>query len=344
MADGASRASQRGPGSVRTIVATGTSGGAAERRLGSWRDEATCGRLRVAAAPQPPIGSRRKAGAASHGSQTGGRRAGCGAEDEAGRMVGRMHRESTRSPPRESWKYCPNSRRIKPDQTMPNLPSFPERETPQASSVSPPRVACATLPWFSTLGAQRNAAPRRVCHVTLVLHPRHAARRSLASRVPRYVGSPPSARSEAQPRVACATFPWFSTLGTQRGAASRRVPSGRHHSTTIRADRIDSPQRPYAIGRPEGGRPGGGPASPAGPGMARRALKQWPRRGSNPHTPHGIRDFKSRASASFATRPWLRSYRRRLSRRYIDPECGLHFWAAPAPPALENQLRERFCR
>jgi hypothetical protein len=182
MADGASRASQRGPGSVRTIVATGTSGGAAERRLGSWRDEATCGRLRVAAAPQPPIGSRRKAGAASHGSQTGGRRAGCGAEDEAGRMVGRMHRESTRSPPRESWKYCPNSRRIKPDQTMPNLPSFPERETPQASSVSPPRVACATFPWFSTLGTQRVAAPRRVRHVTLVRHPRHAARRSLAPR------------------------------------------------------------------------------------------------------------------------------------------------------------------
>ena len=30
---------------------------------------------------------------------------------------------------------------------------------------------------------------------------------------------------------------------------------------------------------------------------------QWPRRGSNPHTPYGIRDFKSRASASFATRP-----------------------------------------
>ena len=35
--------------------------------------------------------------------------------------------------------------------------------------------------------------------------------------------------------------------------------------------------------------------------------QQWPRRGSNPHTPFGIRDFKSRASASFATRPGFRS-------------------------------------
>ena len=37
--------------------------------------------------------------------------------------------------------------------------------------------------------------------------------------------------------------------------------------------------------------------------LVRPMVFQWPRRGSNPHTPFGIRDFKSRASASFATRP-----------------------------------------
>jgi hypothetical protein len=67
--------------------------------------------------------------------------------------------------------------------------------------------------------------------------------------------------------------------GTQRGTASRSVPSGPHDSTHIRADEATTPQRPHAIGRPDGGRPGGGPASPPGPGMARRALK--------PHGPPG---------------------------------------------------------
>jgi len=61
------------------------------------------------------------------------------------------------------------------------------------------------------------------------------------------------ARSEAQPRAACH--------------------AGRPASTPIRADRVTTPRRPHAIGRPEGGRPGGGPASSPGPWMARRALK-----------------------------------------------------------------------
>jgi hypothetical protein len=304
MADGASRASQRGPGSVRTIVATGTSGGAAERRLGSWRDEATCGRLRVAAAPQPPIGSRRKAGAASHGSQTGGRRAGCGAEDEAGRMVGRMHRESTRSPPRESWKYCPNSRRIKPDQTMPNLPSFPERETPQASSVSPPRAACATLRWFATLGTQRNAASRRVRHVTLVLHARHAAKRRPSSRAPRFLGSPPSARSVSPPLVACATLRWFSTLGTQRGAASRCV---RHVSLVLHprhaARRSLASRAPRFLGSPPSARSEAQPRAACHPaGTTRRPSAQT---GSTPHsgrTQSAARKAAGRAEARPARR------------------------------------------
>jgi hypothetical protein len=51
----------------------------------------------------------------------------------------------------------------------------------------------------------------------------------------------------------------------------------------------------------------------AGADTGRRALKatptKWPRRGSNPHGDRSPRDFKSRASASFATRPELpRSY------------------------------------
>jgi hypothetical protein len=37
-------------------------------------------------------------------------------------------------------------------------------------------------------------------------------------------------------------------------------------------------------------------------------LPYWPRRGSNPHGDHSPRDFKSRASACFATRP-LHSHR-----------------------------------
>ena len=32
-------------------------------------------------------------------------------------------------------------------------------------------------------------------------------------------------------------------------------------------------------------------------------MLEWPERGSNPHTPYGIQDFKSCASANFATRP-----------------------------------------
>jgi hypothetical protein len=39
------------------------------------------------------------------------------------------------------------------------------------------------------------------------------------------------------------------------------------------------------------------------PQIKPKPVPEWPRRGSNPHTPFGIRDFKSRASASFATRP-----------------------------------------
>ena len=40
-------------------------------------------------------------------------------------------------------------------------------------------------------------------------------------------------------------------------------------STPIRADSVATPRRPHVIGRPEGGRPGGGPASSPGPWMAR---------------------------------------------------------------------------
>ena len=38
--------------------------------------------------------------------------------------------------------------------------------------------------------------------------------------------------------------------------------------------------------------------------------REWPRRGSNPHGAFAPRDFKSRASASFATRPQAGSYTR----------------------------------
>ena len=33
-------------------------------------------------------------------------------------------------------------------------------------------------------------------------------------------------------------------------------------------------------------------------------VTNWPKRGSNPHEPYGSRDFKSRASANSAIRPF----------------------------------------
>jgi hypothetical protein len=39
-------------------------------------------------------------------------------------------------------------------------------------------------------------------------------------------------------------------------------------------------------------------------GFARFVLTNWPKRGSNPHEPYGSRDFKSRASANSAIRPF----------------------------------------
>ena len=49
-----------------------------------------------------------------------------------------------------------------------------------------------------------------------------------------------------------------------------------------------------------------------GVGSNARGPIQWPRRGSNPHGDRSPRDFKSRASASFATRPeFPRSYHQR---------------------------------
>jgi hypothetical protein len=41
--------------------------------------------------------------------------------------------------------------------------------------------------------------------------------------------------------------------------------------------------------------------------MSTKLLKRWcPGRESNPHVPFGTRDFKSRASANFATRASIR--------------------------------------
>jgi hypothetical protein len=87
-----------------------------------------------------------------------------------------------------------------------------------------------------------------------------------------------------------------STPRHAAGAARAACPPGRPASTPIRAGRVATPQRPHAIGRPEGGRPGGGPASPPGPWMARRAVHFAPIRAAG--SPRSC----SRAAASFFPR------------------------------------------
>ena len=47
-------------------------------------------------------------------------------------------------------------------------------------------------------------------------------------------------------------------------------------------------------------------------------VSQWPRRGSNPHGDYSPRDFKSRASADFATRPELRFSEQIAAGRMLD--------------------------
>lgn len=64
------------------IVATGTSGGAETPRVGRCGAVTIRGCRKLAAAPQPPIGKRRNAGAASQGSQTGDRRTGTSRGEE----------------------------------------------------------------------------------------------------------------------------------------------------------------------------------------------------------------------------------------------------------------------
>ena len=93
----------------------------------------------------------------------------------------------------------------------------------------------------------------------------------------------PEARSEAcRPALRLAA-----------GAARATCHPVRPASTPIRADEAAITQRPHAIGRQEGGRPGGGPASSPGPWMARRALQTPPtarrRLGSRPAQAPGSR-------------------------------------------------------
>ncbi|MFM1902344.1 MAG: hypothetical protein RLZZ440_244 [Planctomycetota bacterium] len=123
--------------------------------------------------------------------------------------------------------------------------------------------------------------------------------------------------------------------GLRNGSRGRS--SGRPHAPSIHEEPPSRAleillQRSLNQARPDDAQPAHFPGARNASGTQRAAashrvrskLRLWPRRGSNPHTPHGIRDFKSRASASFATRPPPRSYRRLPSRRYIDPECGLN--------------------
>jgi hypothetical protein len=130
--------------------------------------------------------------------------------------------------------------------------------------------ACHRRSFFPLSGTQRaKPAPRAPPPL------RHAARRSLAPRAP-----PPLRHAAGKARAACAAPTQARSEAQPRAACHPGSPA----STTIRADRATTPQRPHAIGRPEGGRPGGGPASPPGPGMARRALKR------RPGKPAGARD------------------------------------------------------
>ncbi len=112
--------------------------------------------------------------------------------------------------------------------------------------------------------------------------PRHAAGEARAACHPPFAPWPPT-------RVG-------SGLRHAAGEARAACHPGRPASTSIRADRATTPQRPHAIGRPEGGRPGGGPASPAGPGMARRALKNQARRALKPHGRQRCGRGRSRAA------------------------------------------------
>jgi hypothetical protein len=113
----------------------------------------------------------------------------------------------------------------------------------------------------------------------------------------------PEARREAEPRAACrptlrhaagaARAACRPTLRHAAGAARAACHPVRPASTPIRADEAAITQRPHAIGRQEGGRPGGGPASSPGPWMARRAIqrpptaRRWP--GSRPARAPGSR-------------------------------------------------------
>jgi hypothetical protein len=112
--------------------------------------------------------------------------------------------------------------------------------------------------------------------------PRHAAGEARAACHPPFAPWPPT-------RVG-------SGLRHAAGEARAACHPGRPASTSIRADRATTPQRPHALGRPEGGRPGGGPASPAGPGMARRALKNQARRALKPHGRQRCGRGRSRAA------------------------------------------------
>jgi hypothetical protein len=94
---------------------------------------------------------------------------------------------------------------------------------------------------------------------------RHAGtqRAQPAPRVLPHSASHPPARSGQSPRRVLSSSP------ARSGQSPRRVPCGPPRLDVNSRRQAPSPQRTHAIGRPEGGRPGGGPASSAGPGMAR---------------------------------------------------------------------------
>ena len=122
-------------------------------------------------------------------------------------------------------------------------------------------------------------------------------------------------------------------FGHAAGAARAACHPRRPASTYIRADEVNNSQRTHAIGRLEGGRPGGGPASPPGPWMARRAIKR----------PHFAWSYQARwlqeaaelrsSSTPRLLGPWMAEQqsispgltRRNARRLYSHQPCGGHF-------------------